>query len=191
MAPVVALITVWSFVGTGSFATWAFEVVPGLLAITVLMVVYRRFRFATVVYIVAVIHFLVLAIGGRYTYAESPIGFWMQDLLRLERNPFDRVGHFMQGFTPALVARELLLRTTKLERGSWLRFIVVSICLAFSAFYELLEWWWVILFYPDVGPDWLGHQGDPFDAQADMLMAALGASLALLLLSRVQDRQMP
>ena len=155
------------------------------------MVVYGRFRFATVVYIVAIIHFLVLAIGGKYSYAESPIGFWMQDLLGLERNPFDRVGHFMQGFTPALVARELLLRTTKLERGGWLRFIVVSICLAFSAFYELLEWWWVILFYPDAGPDWLGHQGDPFDAQADMLMAALGASLALLLLSRLQDRKMP
>ena len=96
----------------------------------------------------------------------------------------------MQGFTPAIVVRELLLRRTLLHRGWALRWIIISISLAFSAFYELLEWWMVIFFYPDVGPEWLGHQGDPFDAQADMLMAILGALLAMVLLSGLQDRQM-
>ncbi|MDP6930901.1 MAG: DUF2238 domain-containing protein [Planctomycetota bacterium] len=190
LIPSIIVITVWSYIGHLDFATWVFEIIVGLLFLCVLIAAYPRFRFARVIYIVALVHYLVLAIGGKYTYSESPVGAWMQDLLSLERNPFDRIGHFMQGFTPAIVVRELLLRRTLLHRGWALRWIIISISLAFSAFYELLEWWMVIFFYPDVGPEWLGHQGDPFDAQADMLMAILGALLAMVLLSGLQDRQM-
>lgn len=186
----VGIILLWSLVGVADLPTWLFELVVGLAGIGILATTYSRFRFSSVVYIVAVFHFLVLAIGAKYTYAEAPIGFWIQDILGLDRNPFDRIGHFMQGFTPALVSRELLLRTTKLKSGKMLSFLIVSISLAFSAFYEIVEWWVVVLFYPNAGPEWLGMQGDPFDAQADMLMAVIGAILALLLLSRLQARQM-
>ena len=190
LIPLIVLITVWSYIGHLDLATWVFEIIVGLLFLLILVTVYPRFRFVTAIYVVAVVHYLILAIGGKYTYSESPIGAWLQELMSLERNPFDRIGHFMQGFTPAIVARELLLRRTPLCRGWTLRWIILSISLAFSAFYEILEWWMVVVFYPGIGPEWLGHQGDPFDAQADMLMAILGAIFALVLLSRLQDRQM-
>ena len=190
IVPLIVAITGWSYIGHLDLATWFFEIIVGLILLVTLVTIYPRFRFVRVIYVVAVIHYLILAIGGKYTYAESPIGAWLQELMSLERNPFDRVGHFMQGFTPAILGRELLLRRTPLCRGWALYWILVSISLAFSAFYEILEWWMVAVFYPDVGPEWLGHQGDAFDAQADMMMAALGAMFALALLSRMQDRQM-
>ena len=188
--PSIVIITIWSYIGHLDLATWVFEIIVGLLFLLILTATYPRFRFARTIYVVAVFHYLILAIGGKYTYSESPIGAWLQDLMSLERNPFDRIGHFMQGFTPAIVARELLLRQTPLRRGWTLRGIILSISLAFSAFYEILEWWMVVVFYPGVGPEWLGHQGDPFDAQADMLMAIIGAICALVCLSQLHDRQM-
>ncbi len=180
----------WSAIAPHDRATWAFEIGIGLAGIALLIAIYRRFRFTDVVYVVVVVHFLVLAIGAKYTYAMSPPGDWLRAWCGFERNHFDRVGHFMQGFAPALIAREVLLRRTGLVRGAWLALLVVSFCLAFSAFYEIVEWWVVLAFYPDAGPEWLGHQGDPWDAQWDMTMALAGAVLALTTLARVQDRQM-
>ncbi|NIM28464.1 MAG: DUF2238 domain-containing protein [Gammaproteobacteria bacterium] len=190
LAPAAVVISIWSCFGNLDFWTWFFEILLGLIGIVVLLATYRRFRFTSVVYAVVIVHYFVLAIGARYTYAEVPIGDWVRDAFDLSRNHFDRVGHFMQGFTPALVGRELLLRTSGLTRGWWLRFLLVCVSLAISAFYELLEWWVAVVYYPEAGLEWLGHQGDPFDAQADMLMAMLGAMVALLALERVQDRQM-
>lgn len=188
LVPAVLLIVAGSAVGARDLFTWAFEIVPGLLAVGVLVAVYPRFPFSNVVCVLAVVHILVLAIGAKYTYAEAPPGEWMRSVFGLARNPFDRVGHFMQGFVPALAAREIFLRRTPLRPGGWLFFLTVCFALAFSAFYELLEWWVVLAFYPDAGPEWLGHQGDPWDAQADMAMALAGSILSQLFFARLQDR---
>jgi putative membrane protein len=185
-----ALILAWSAVGAKDCAVWLFEVSIGATGIVVLAAVSGRFRFSTLVYLLAGIHFAVLAAGGKYTYADMPVGDWLRDALGLARNPYDRIGHFMQGFVPALITREVLLRATPLKRGWILNVLVVSFCLAFSAFYELIEWQIVIWFYPHAGPEWLGMQGDPWDAQQDMLMALTGATLSLIALSRAHDRSM-
>ncbi|HUV38273.1 MAG TPA: DUF2238 domain-containing protein [Planctomycetota bacterium] len=182
--------TVWSAVHPREYDTWFFEIMLGVPGVVVLVVVYRRFRFSSLVYLVCAVHFVVLAVGAKYTYAEVPLFNWMRETLSLSRNHFDRVGHFLQGFTPALLCRELLLRTSRLGRGKWLSFICVAVPLAFSAFYELLETWWVLAFYPTSGPEWLGHQGDIWDAQWDMTMALLGAMLAVFVFGRLHDRTM-
>jgi len=157
----------------------------GLLALT-----YWRFPFSRLVYLLVAVHFTILAVGAKYTYAEMPLFNWLRDTFDLTRNYYDRVGHFAQGFFPALIAREILLRTTPLRPGKMLTFLVASVCLALSAFYELIEWWVVLVFYPESGPEWLGLQGDPWDAQQDMFMALLGAVAALALLSRAHDRSL-
>jgi putative membrane protein len=165
------------------------EVAPVLLAIPVLYATRRRFALTPLVYVLIAVHALVLCVGGHYTYAEVPAGFWIRDLLGLERNHYDRVGHLMQGFVPALVAREVLLRTSPLRPGRWLAAVVTSMALAISALYELVEWLAAVLL--GQGADaFLGTQGDPWDTQWDMFMALLGAILAQLLLARVQDRQL-
>ncbi|MEZ5396952.1 MAG: DUF2238 domain-containing protein [Bryobacterales bacterium] len=150
----------------------------GAAGILVLYLIRNRFRFSNLVYVVAAIHYVVLSIGAKYTYADVPLFDWLQQALDLSRNHFDRVGHFMQGVTPALVMREVLFRRTGIGKGVWLALCSVSVAMAFSALYEILEWLWVVWFYPDAGPEWLGMQGDPFDAQADMLMATLGGLLS-------------
>jgi putative membrane protein len=188
MLAVFAGATVWSVTGPVDWATWFFEWSLGAAGVLALVAVYPRYRFSSLVYVVAAIHFVVLAVGARYTYAEVPWFNWLRDTLGLSRNYYDRVGHFFQGVTPALVAREVLLRSTGLGRGWCLPFLVVCVALAFSAFYEMIEWWWVVAFYASSGPEWLGMQGDPWDAQQDMFMALCGAVATLLLLSRRQDR---
>src|SRR5262249_14395650 len=130
----------------------------------------------------------ILMIGGHYTYARVPLGFWMRDLLHFTRNNYDRIGHLAQGFVPAIVAREVLIRRTPLRSGGWLFYIVFSICLAISACYEFVEWWAALL-GGAAATDFLGTQGDPWDTQWDMLMAAIGSIAAQLLLSRLHDRQ--
>jgi putative membrane protein len=135
------------------------------------------------------LHVLILLEGGHYTYARVPIGLWAQQALDLSRNHFDRVGHFAQGFVPAVLAREVLLRTSPLHPGKWLFFLVVCVCLAFSAFYELIEWWSAVLL-GTAATDFLGTQGDPWDTQWDILLALAGALSAQLLLSRLHDRQL-
>ncbi len=187
MAAVCLVALVWSAIHPADYATWFFELFLGAAYVLTLIALRKRFPFSTLVYVVAAIHFVVLAIGAKYTYAGVPLFNWLRDTLDLSRNHFDRVGHYMQGVTPALVMREVLLRKTGLGRNAWLTFSSVSVALAFSALYEVLEWLWVVAFYPQQGPEWLGMQGDMFDAQADMLMAFLGGLTSAVVLARAHD----
>src|SRR3954470_16323991 len=167
--------------------TWWLEISPGLAAIVLLIVTYRRFRFTSLVYILIALHISVLCVGGHYTYARVPLFDWLRPHLGWHRNHYDRLGHFMQGFVPAMISREVLLRLAVLNRKTWLPFIVVSICLAISAFYELTEWW-TALVSGSAANDFLGSQGDFWDTQADMCFALIGAIAALIFLSRFHDR---
>lgn len=187
---VAAAFTVWSAWRPKGYDIWLFEIAPGLIGAAVFIATYRRFPFSNLVYVVAAVHFVILAVAAKYTYADMPWFNWLRDSLGLSRNHYDRVGHFMQGFGPALIVREVLLRTTPLMPGKMVAFLCVCVCLAFSAFWEMIEWWFVLLFYPDSGPNWLGMQGDVWDAQWDMFMALCGAVVSMLLLSRLHDRSM-
>jgi putative membrane protein len=168
--------------------TWWMEVAPVLIALPILVATHRRYPLTGVLYFLVCAHALVLIYGGAYTYARVPLGFWLQEALGFERNPYDRIGHFMQGFVPAMLAREILIRGRFVIGRGMLAFICVCIALAFSAFYELIEWWAALLLGQGAD-EFLGTQGDPWDTQADMFLALLGASTALLLLSRLHDRQ--
>lgn len=184
-----AAVTALSGVGPADRATWLMEVAPTLLALPLLVLTYRRFRLTTLLYAALAVHACILALGGHYTYAEVPLGFWVRDALGLARNHYDRVGHLAQGFVPALVARELLLRTSPLRPGRWLFALVTLSCLGISACYELVEWWAAVLL--GQGADaFLGTQGDLWDTQWDMFLALVGAVLAQLTLARAQDRQL-
>lgn len=188
-----ALLVVWALTGINppsGHSTWLLEVAPGLLGVTVLAATHRRFRFSRWVYVGVFLHCLILTYGGVYTYAETPLGNWIRDSMHLQRNPYDRLGHLAQGFFPAFVIREILLRTSPLVRGKWLNFITGAICLAVSALYELMEWWAALLFASNVGQTFLGTQGDEWDTQWDMLCCLIGATLALLLGRRAHDRSM-
>ena len=169
--------------------TWVLEVLPVVIAAPVLIVSWSRFPLTGLLYRLLFVHGLILMLGGHYTYAEVPAGFWVQDLFDLERNHYDRVGHLAQGFVPAILARELLGRLSPLGGSRWLPFLVVSVCLAFSAFYELLEWW-AAVFLGQSAEAFLGTQGDVWDTQWDMFLALLGAIAAVALLSRVHDRSL-
>lgn len=168
-------------------ATWLLEVLPVILALPVLAWLRPTLPFTPLLYRCILLHALILVLGGHYTYAEVPPGRWLQDLLGLGRNPYDRIGHFAQGFVPALIAREVILLTTPLRPGRMLFFVVCCISLAISAFYELIEWWVAVAI--GAGADaFLGTQGDPWDTQWDMFTALLGALIAQLTLSASQDR---
>ncbi|MBC7200355.1 DUF2238 domain-containing protein [Pseudomonas sp. S5(2021)] len=169
-------------------ATWLLEVAPVLIAAPVLALSYRRFPLTRLLYLLIAFHALVLILGGAYTYARVPLGFWVQDALQLARNPYDKLGHFMQGLVPMLVAREILLRNGYLRPGPMLGFLAICVALAISAFYELIEWW-VALLAGGGAVDFLGTQGDPWDTQSDMLLALIGACFGLLALAGLQDRQ--
>ncbi|HET9752254.1 MAG TPA: DUF2238 domain-containing protein [Myxococcales bacterium] len=178
-----------SFIGCKDRFTWFLEVAPILLALPLLALLSRTVTLTPLLLVLLFLHALVLMIGGHWTYAEVPLGFWMQHALGFSRNHYDRIGHFVQGFVPALLAREVLLRKTPLRRGGWLFFLVLCVCLAASAFYELVEWW-VAAATGTAADAFLGTQGDPWDTQWDMCWALIGALCAQLLLSRLQDRQM-
>lgn len=169
--------------------TWFMEVLPVLIAAPLLIATRAGFPLTRLAYVLICIHGLILILGGAYTYARVPPGLWVQDWLGLARNPYDRIGHLAQGFVPAIVARELLLRVFQIGRGKFLFFIVVCICLAISAFYELIEWWSAVLLGQGA-QDFLGTQGDVWDTQWDMFLALVGAVLALLTLNRLHDRQL-
>jgi len=170
-------------------ATWWMEVAPVLIAAPILVATHRRFPMTDLLYFLIAVHALVLILGGAYTYARVPLGFWLQDWFGFERNPYDRIGHLMQGFVPALVAREILLRGGYVTGRRMAAFVSICIALAISAFYELIEWWAALAL--GQGADaFLGTQGDPWDTQSDMFCALVGASAAIVLLSRLQDRQM-
>jgi len=168
--------------------TWLMEVTPVLIAAPLLVATYDRFRLTDLLYFLIALHALVLILGGAYSYARVPLGFWMQDWLGTARNPYDKVGHFMQGFVPALVAREILLRNGYVTSRAMAGFLSACVALAVSALYELIEWW-AALALGQGADEFLGTQGDPWDTQSDMFFALIGAVVALLTLSRFQDRQ--
>jgi putative membrane protein len=169
--------------------TWWMEVFPIFIAVPILFVTYRRFPLTPLVYTLIFVHACILMLGGHYTYARVPLGFWMQDLFHFTRNHYDRIGHLAQGFIPAIVAREILLRRTPLRPGGWLFFLVCCICLAISACYEFIEWW-AALIGGSGATEFLGTQGDVWDTQWDMFMALIGAISGQLLLSGLHDRQL-
>jgi putative membrane protein len=167
--------------------TWWLEIFPVLIAFPVLVLTARRFPLTRLTYTLLAVHALILIVGGHYTYARVPLGFWVQDAFGLARNHFDRLGHFAQGFVPAILIREILLRTSPLRPGRWLFVLVTAACLAFSACYELFEWW-AALAGGHAAEAFLGTQGDVWDTQWDMFCALLGAISAQLLLARSHDR---
>jgi putative membrane protein len=167
--------------------TWWLEVAPGLAGTLILLATYRRFQFTTLAYTLIAVHICVLCVGGHYTYARVPVFDWLRSIFGWQRNEYDRLGHFLQGFVPAIIAREVLLRCQILARDNWLPFLVLSICLAISACYELLEWL-VATMTGTAANDFIGSQGDVWDTQADMLMALIGAVCALVLFSHLHNR---
>jgi putative membrane protein len=169
--------------------TWIMEVAPVLIVAPILAATYRRFALSELLYVLIAIHALVLILGGAYSYARVPLGFWLQDLLQLERNPYDRIGHFMQGFVPAMAAREILLRGGHVTGRKMAGFLSVCIALAVSACYELIEWW-AALALGQGADEFLGTQGDPWDTQSDMFMALIGSTLAVVGLGKLHDRFM-
>lgn len=178
-----------SAVGAKSLGTWLLEVLAALIGAVLLVVTYHRFPLSPLAYRLILVHSLILMVGGHWTYAEVPAGDWVRDALGLTRNPYDRLGHFAQGFVPAIVAREVLLRRTPLRPGRWLVALVLCVVMAVSATWELFEWLSAVVGGSSAN-DFLGTQGDVWDTQWDMFMAGVGAITSLLLLSRVHDRQL-
>ncbi len=179
----------WSFTGPSDTATWVMEVAPFLIVLPILLATAKRFPLTPLLYGLITVHAVILMVGGRYTYAEVPVGFWVKDALGLARNHYDRLGHFAQGFIPAIAVRELLLRTSPLRRGKWLFFLVTSVCLAISALYEMIEWGTSVAQGASADA-FLGTQGDVWDAQWDMFCCLLGALTSLVLLGKFHDSQM-
>ena len=169
--------------------TWLLEVIWAMVGLALVAWKWNAFPLTRLLCWLLALHALVLIHGGAYTYALTPGGFWLQDLLGTERNPWDRLGHWMQGFVPAILARELLLRLTPLRRGGWLVYLVLAAALSFSAFFELIEWWAALAFGADADA-FLATQGDVWDTQWDMALCLLGAVASLLLFSRLHDRQL-
>jgi len=183
------LVLAWSAWNPHDRVTWWLEVLPALLALIVLAATRSRFPLTPLCYWLILFHAAVLMIGGHYTYAEVPLGDWVMEWTGGSRNNYDKLGHFAQGFVPAIIAREILVRHRVVLRRGWLAFLVVCVCLAISAFYELVEWW-VALLSGEGAEAFLGTQGYVWDTQSDMFLALTGAVVALLLLSRPHDRQM-
>mgnify|MGYP001822696540 CR=1 FL=1 len=181
------LCSAWSIAGTTQLDVWAFELLPGLIGVCGLIFLARWFSFSTLVYCVITIAFIFIATGARYTYAEVPLADWVGDSFGWKRNSFDRLGHLVQGLTVGLMTREVLLRRTTLSPWCGVPILTIAFALSFSALYELVEWWTVLAFYADHGPEWLGTQGDPWDAQQDMAMGLSGAILATTFFAPFQD----
>jgi putative membrane protein len=178
-----------SAVGATSIGTWFLEVAAAIVAAVILVATYRRFPLSPLAYRLILAHALILMVGGHWTYAEVPAGDWVRDTLGLARNPYDRLGHFAQGFVPAIVAREVLLRRTPLRPGAWLAALVMCVVMAFSATWELFEWLSAVI-GGSAADDFLGTQGDVWDTQWDMFCAGIGAATSLLLLTRLHDKQL-
>ena len=180
---------VWSGTHPKDRLTWVLEVLPALIGFALLVATRRSFPLTRLAYVLILFHCIILMVGGHYTYAEVPLFDRIRDWFELERNNYDKVGHFAQGFVPAIIAREILLRKAIVAGRAWLVFIIVCVCLAISAFYELIEWW-VAVFSEEAAEAFLGTQGYAWDTQSDMMYALVGAIAALVLLSRMHDRQM-
>jgi len=187
MIAIFLAVLIWSAIRPHDYFTWFLEVVPALIGLAILAATYRKFRFTEMAYWLMLTHAIILMIGGHYTYAKVPLFDWIKVTFDLGRNHYDKVGHFAQGFIPAILAREVLLRKSPLRQGKWLSFIVVSICLAISAFYEFIEWW-VAVATGTAAEAFLGTQGYVWDTQSDMFLAFIGAISALVLLGKIHDR---
>ena len=181
-------VLIWSAVEPADRMTWWMEVIPAILGFVILIVTRQRFPLTPLVYFLILIHAVILMVGGHYTYAEVPIGEWLREFSGGERNNYDKLGHLAQGFIPVMVAREIMIRNSVLAVKGWLNFLLLCIVLAISAFYELIEWW-AALISSEAAESFLGTQGYIWDTQSDMLWALCGAILALLLLSKLHDRQ--
>jgi len=182
-------VLLWSAWKPHDYPTWWLEVLPALITLAVLIFTRKRFPFTPLAYVLILLHAIILMAGGHYTYAEVPLGDWLREVTGGTRNNYDKLGHLAQGFVPAIVAREILIRNHLLARRGWLAFMVISICLAISALYELIEWW-VALFSGEAAESFLGTQGYIWDTQSDMFLALTGACCAVVLLSRWHDRQL-
>ena len=184
---IVAAVFIWSGWKPYDFLTWCLEVLPGVAGLIVLASTYHRFRFTTFCYTLIAAHICLLCVGGHYTYSRVPLFDWLSQVFHWHRNHYDRLGHFAQGFVPAIITREVLIRLQVVARLRWIPFLTLSVCLAISLFYELIEWW-TALCNAQASASFLGTQGDVWDTQEDMFMALIGASCALLFFSRFHDR---
>ncbi|HEY8667450.1 MAG TPA: DUF2238 domain-containing protein [Tepidisphaeraceae bacterium] len=186
---IAAAVFLWSALYPRDRLTWVLEVLPVLLGVPLLLLTYRRFGLTTLAYVLITIHAIILMVGGHYTYAQVPLFNWLRDTFHFGRNHYDRLGHFAQGLVPAILAREVLLRTSPLRRGKWLTFLVICICMAISAWYELFEWLTAAV-SGSKADAFLGGQGDVWDTQKDMACAFVGAICALVFLTTIHNRQL-
>ena len=180
---------IWSAINPKDLFTWFLEVFPAMIAFVVLAITYKKFRLTPLVYTLILIHCIILMIGGHYTYAQVPAFDFIKEILDQERNDYDKLGHLAQGFIPAMIAREIIIRKNIISIEAWRNFFIVCFCLAFSAFYELIEWW-VAIFINEAANDFLGTQGYIWDTQSDMAWALLGAIIALIFLRKYHDEQL-
>jgi len=188
-ALVYVTVLVWSAANPHDYFTWLLEVAPALSGGVALAATWRTFPLTRLAYVLILIHCIILMVGGHYTYAEVPLFNWLRDAFDMQRNNYDKIGHFAQGFVPAIISRELFIRKHVINGRGWLNVLVVSICLAISAFYELIEWW-VALISGESAESFLGTQGYMWDTQSDMALALTGAVAALAILSKLHDRQL-
>ena len=185
----ISFVFCWSLINCADLFTWCLEAFPVVIAAVVILFFYRMIRLTNICYVLIAIHAVILLIGAHYTYAEVPLFNWLRDTFELSRNHYDRLGHFFQGFAPAIVIREILMLATPLKKGKWLSFIIVCICLAISACYEMLEW--AVAEITTTGAEtFLGTQGDVWDSQKDMAWCLIGAIVSLILLSKLHDKQL-
>ena len=184
-----SVVFIWSLINPKDLFTWFLEVLPAMIALMVLVRTYKNFKLTPLVYSLILIHCIILMVGGHYTYASVPLFDFIKDFLNQDRNNFDKLGHFAQGFIPAMVAREIIIRKSIITIESWRNFFIICFCLGFSAFYELIEWW-VALLSNEASNDFLGTQGYIWDTQSDMAWALFGAILALIVLSKYHDKQL-
>jgi len=179
---------IWSAIHPKDYLTWALETAPAIIAVIILMATRRRFPLTGLAYGLILVHSIILMIGGHYTYAEVPLFDWLKEVFNLDRNNYDKVSHFAQGLVPAIIAREIIIRNHVVKQGNWLNFFVICICLAISAFYEIIEWRVAVL-GKEAADAFLGTQGYLWDTQSDMAYALVGAIVALLTLTRIHNRQ--
>ena len=184
-----SVVFIWSLINPKDLFTWFLEVLPAMIALIVLVRTYKNFKLTPLVYTLILIHCIILMVGGHYTYASVPLFDFIKDFLNQDRNNFDKLGHFAQGFIPAMVAREIIIRKSIITIESWRNFFIIFFCLGFSAFYELIEWW-VALLSNEASNDFLGTQGYIWDTQSDMAWALFGAIFALIVLSKYHDKQL-
>ena len=180
---------IWSAINPKDYFTWFLEVTPAMIALLILVFTYNKFRFTPLVYVLILIHCIILMVGGHYTYAQVPAFDFIKEFFNQDRNNYDKLGHVAQGFIPAIIAREIIIRKNIISIESWRNFFIVSFCLALSAFYELVEWW-VAVFTGEGANDFLGTQGYIWDTQSDMTWALFGSVLALILLQNYHNKEL-